>query len=203
METGMNHHKKVQLMRHYVGYKHGYYMAAWGTLKRRMVRMSWNWASALFGFLWFAYRKMYGYACVFFILFILLSAPYCLEQYCLHYSEPMGVCVCNVTAALGLSNVLSFSQSEIEALLFTIRPYFLLFPLACMLVCGAYGNYLYLRTVRKRIRRLPVDHLTEYEQSMLVEQHGGVSHASLVIAVLMLQSVLILIALVRKGLFQI
>lgn len=51
----------------FIGYKNtDYYMDKWNKYKENTKFISWNWPAFFFGLIWFAYRKMYGFAGILF-----------------------------------------------------------------------------------------------------------------------------------------
>ncbi len=194
---GGEQYKKIALMRKYVGYKHAYYMFVWGNIKHRLLRCSWNWAAFMFGFIWFAYRKMYGYALFLFVLFTLCILPLSLNSYCLQYSDELSRIIATVSAQMHFQHYVSVSPEQIDFALRAAGPYLIMLPFGLLFICGLYGNYLYLRAVRHKVRRIDRRY-RDNEQSKAIVRCGGVSHLSLFIAFLLLQLLLVAVVLIRK-----
>ena len=64
--TGQN----LDDIRMFVGANADYYMYKFLKLKSKHRKIGWNWCSALFGAYWYAYRKMYFYAAIYFAAMI-------------------------------------------------------------------------------------------------------------------------------------
>ncbi len=194
----LDQYKKMAVMRQYVGYKHAYYMFVWGNIKHRFMRFSWNWAAFLFGFVWLAYRKMYGYALLLFMLFALCVMPSVLYAYCLNYSDTLSVWFCNTLAALPFHGFVYVSPEQIDSFMKSAGSYLMMLPFIPLLICGIYGNYMYLRAIRRKLRKID-DCYNENERTIIISRYGGVSHASLFVAFLLFQALLILMVMIRRG----
>jgi hypothetical protein len=58
--------------RAFIGKEADYYIEKWSDMDGRHSKWSWNWGAFFFHELWFAYRKMYLYALILYIIFFLI-----------------------------------------------------------------------------------------------------------------------------------
>jgi len=132
-----------------------YYVNSWKKMKASNKKISWNWPSAIFGFLWMSYRKMFRMALVWFVMLGVL------ETLTLIGASMIG----GKEFALGMGALFGISYALIMPILF-----------------GLFGNYVYASFVYEKFKELETIDPELSESSLLLE--GGTSWGKVVLFII-------------------
>lgn len=96
----------------------------------------WNWPAALFNFMWFLYRKMYGYSFLsFVIIYILRVVDSFLELKLKHASNEIVLLYCVLAIGAHLS---------------------------CFFIIGFLGNYLFYKKVKGSVKEMTIKNIETF-----------------------------------------
>jgi len=154
-----------EVIRNFVQKNSDYYIARWRLMAQKDSRLSWNWATAIFGGRfyqsWFFYRKMLLYGVAAFLLFwggsLLLAAA-------------LGA----LLATAGVGERAADAVATLTTVAVSLLP---------VLIAGLYGNYIYGRFVYQKLVKLR-ERARGEEELLSLAAKGGTSVALIFVGIL-------------------
>lgn len=171
-------------------------------------KVSWNWASALFGPMWFFYRRMLTAGFVVMLIHMFIGYFSSIVSELLFKAFRPEVYEAYMAMAQRLNAAIASGAPDVNALSALARsilasPVFLAnivisaaASLIAMIATGAFGNYLYYNHTRKTVKLAHDLSDAEGERSMIMNARGGVSVRNVVVPILAYFAVSILTSLI-------
>ena len=132
-------------------------------------KISWNWSAFLFTYNWLLYRKHILWGGIAFVIFTVIGF---FNQAVLEQLETLLGATSMETMMRAAQTVLASARGQ---LLWGILSLLSLITLALHVLMGLFGNYLYLRSILRKIKKLEGNIPSPYDQSF--RKSGGVSFA--------------------------
>lgn len=152
-----------------IGPNSAYYLPRFYRMTHGGSKISWNWSAFLFSYNWLLYRKHFLWGSIAFVLF---TAASFFSQVVMDQLQTMLGATTMQAMMLSAQKVMASEQGQ---LLWSIVSLLSLISLALYVLVGMFGNYLYLRTLLRKAKKLEDEPLSPYDQSF--RKSGGVSFA--------------------------
>ncbi len=152
-----------------VGPNSAYYLPRFYRMTHGGSKVSWNWSSFLFSYNWLLYRKHFLWGSVAFVVFTVISF---FSQAVMEQLETMLGATSMEAMMLAAQTIMASAQGR---LLWSILSLLSLVTLALHVLVGLFGNYLYLRLILRKVKKLEGEVPSPYDQSF--RRSGGVSFA--------------------------
>ncbi|MBQ9964304.1 MAG: hypothetical protein IJP14_04210 [Clostridia bacterium] len=152
-----------------LGPNSAYYLPRFYNMTHGGSKVSWNWAAFLFSYNWLLYRKNMLFGSIAFVASMVFSLISNLAMGQLQSLANAATMDALIQAA---NRIMSTREGM---LLWSIASLASLLLLLLRVAIGVFGNYLYLRTVLRRIKKNGNEPLSPYDQHF--QKSGGVSFA--------------------------
>lgn len=152
-----------------IGPNSAYYLPRFYRMTHGGSKASWNWSAFFFSYNWLLYRKDFLWGSIAFVVFTVVSF---FSQTVMGQLEAM---LGGTTMDAMMSSVQNVMTSAQGQLLWSILSLLSLITLALHVLIGMFGNYLYLRTILRKVKKLEGEVPSPYDQSF--RRSGGVSFA--------------------------
>lgn len=152
-----------------IGPNSSYYLPRFYRMTHGGSKISWNWSAFLFSYNWLLYRKHLLWGGIAFVIFTILSF---FNQAVLEQLQAT-VNATDIEAMLRATQTMMASTQG--QLLWSILSLLSLVTLALHILLGLFGNYLYLRLILRKAKKLDGQPPSLYDQNF--RKSGGVSFA--------------------------